>query len=60
MDSISSNVGIEVGIYAMKKAIEIQDQGVMKLLESVSLPSSTQTDSGSGLTGLGQTLDVKG
>lgn len=60
MDSVSSNIGMEVEIYTMKKAVEIQNQGVMKLLESVSLSSSTQSDSGANLTGLGQVLDIKG
>jgi hypothetical protein len=44
----------------MKKAMEIQGQQVMKALESISPSSSQPNDvSGAGLTGLGQTLDIK-
>jgi len=62
MDPISSSSlssGLE--IYAMKKAIDIQGQGIMKVLESA-MPSSgsSGTASGSELTGLGQNLDIKG
>ncbi len=56
MDSINSNLGMGPELYAMKKAIEIQDQGLMKVLESA---SPTPTVSGSELTGLGQNLDIK-
>lgn len=59
MDFISSNIGMEVSINAIKKAIEIQGQGVMKLLESVSLPLPSPLNSGANLTGIGQSLDVK-
>ncbi|WP_295051440.1 hypothetical protein [Sulfuricurvum sp.] len=57
MDPISSGSGTGVEIYAMKKAMEVQGQGIMKVLESA-IPSSDL--SGSGLTGLGQKLDIKG
>lgn len=56
MDSISSNVSSGLEIYAMKKALEIQGQGIMKVLESA---SPTPSVSGSELTGLGQNLDIK-
>ncbi|MCI4405820.1 MAG: hypothetical protein JHC35_00880 [Sulfuricurvum sp.] len=56
MDSISSNVSSGLEIYAMKKALEIQGQGIMKVLESA---SPTPNVSGSELTGLGQNLDTK-
>lgn len=56
MDSINSNGGMGPEIYAMKKALEIQGQGVMKVLESA---SPTPSVSGSELTGLGQNLDIK-
>lgn len=56
MDSINSNVGMGPEIYAMKKALEIQGQGIMKVLESA---SPTPNVSGADLTGLGQNLDIK-
>jgi hypothetical protein len=60
MDSINSGTGTLPQIYAMKKAMEIQGQQVMKALESISPSSSQPNDvSGAGLTGLGQTLDIK-
>lgn len=58
MDPISSSTlssGLEIN--AMKKAMEIQGQGIMKVLESA-MPSSGNA-SGSELTGLGQNLDIK-
>lgn len=58
MDPISSsNVSSGLEIYAMKKAMEVQGQGIMKVLESA-MPS-TANASGSELTGLGQNLDIK-
>lgn len=61
MDSINSNADMGPQIYAMKKAMEIQGQGMMKVLESASVPSVGASDSslGSALTGLGQTLDIR-
>lgn len=56
MDSINTNIGTGPELYAMKKALEIQGQGMMKVLESA---SPTPTVSGSELTGLGQNLDIK-
>lgn len=56
MDSINSNPGTIPELYAMKKAMEIQGQGIMKVLESASPAPSV---SGSELTGLGQNLDIK-
>ncbi|HZF69274.1 hypothetical protein [Sulfuricurvum sp.] len=60
MDSINSGIGTLPQIYAMKKAMEVQGQQVMKALESIS-PSSSQPNnvSGADLTGLGQNLDIK-
>lgn len=43
-------------LYAMKKSMEVQGQGIMKVLESA---STTPSVSGSNLTGLGQNLDIK-
>lgn len=61
MNPISSNVSAGTEMYAMKKAIDVQGQGLMKLLDSaqapVSQPSST---SNSSLSGIGQTLDIRG
>ena len=59
MDSINSSMGIGSQMYAMKKAIDTQEQGSMKLLESASAPSSSNASLGAELTGLGQTLDIK-
>jgi len=60
MDAINAGTGTLPEIYAMKKAMEVQEQGVMKALESISPSSSQPSDvSGAGLTGLGQTLDIK-
>ncbi len=55
MDSINSSMGMGPQMYAMKKAIDTQEQGIMKLLESAPTPSSSSAE----LTGLGQTLDIK-
>ncbi|MDD2829155.1 MAG: hypothetical protein PHW18_06240 [Sulfuricurvum sp.] len=56
MDPINSAPSLDAQIYAMKKAIDVQGQGVMKVLESAA-PSNTST--GSSVTGLGQTLDIR-
>ncbi len=56
MDSISSNTMSVPQIYAMKKAMEIEEQGLMKILGSAIQPDIA---SGSSLTGLGQTLDLR-
>jgi len=61
MDPISLNTGTDTGIYAMKKAMEVQGQGLEKLLESAKAPSTpSASSSGASVTGLGQTLDIKG
>lgn len=57
MDGITSGPSMEAQIYAMKKAIEVQGQGVMKVLNSA-VP--VNVDVGASLTGLGQKLDIKG
>lgn len=59
MDSIDSNLGMGPEIYAMKKAIQIQEQGLMKLLDSAQAPAITESSSSSSI-GLGQTLDIRG
>lgn len=60
MDSISSNTITEPQLYAMKKAMDIQGQGLMKLLDSAqALSQSSNQTSGSSLTGIGQTLDLR-
>ncbi|MDD2837424.1 MAG: hypothetical protein AB7U44_01145 [Sulfuricurvum sp.] len=60
MDSISSTSGMGPEIYAMKKAMETQGEGVMKLLESAGAASaSSNSVSGSAVTGIGQTLDIR-
>ena len=58
MDPINSNAIAGPEIFAMKKAIEVQGEGVMKVLESAQAPSESST-SGSSLTGIGQTLDLR-
>lgn len=60
MDLInSSNVNTGSEIYALKKAIDTQGQGVMKLLESIPTPQETPSSMASELTGIGQNLDIK-
>lgn len=56
MDSITNTTGMGPELYAMKKSMEVQGQGIMKVLESA---STTPSVSGSNLTGLGQNLDIK-
>lgn len=60
MDSINSNMGMGPELYAMKKAIDVQSQAILKVLESTS-PTLAQSNTASGadLTGLGQNLDIK-
>ncbi|MFA6395809.1 MAG: hypothetical protein WCW84_07570 [Sulfurimonas sp.] len=62
MDPINSNVSAGAGMYAMKKAIDVQGQGLMKLLDSAQAPVAppSSSTSGSSLTGVGQTLDIRG
>lgn len=57
MDSINANTTTTSGIYALKKAIDLEGQGVMKVLESAQV-SPSQQNSGSSVTGIGQTLDL--
>lgn len=60
MDPINSNTMTEPQLYAMKKAMDIQSQSMTKLLESAQeLSQSSNQTSGSSLTGLGQTLDLR-
>jgi hypothetical protein len=60
MDSINSNTGTGAEIYAMKKAMDVQSEGVMKLLDSAQASSSQPNpSSGSSVTGIGQTLDIR-
>ncbi|MCK9372332.1 MAG: hypothetical protein M0P91_03985 [Sulfuricurvum sp.] len=60
MDAISTNEGSGAGIYAMKKAMEVQSEGVLKVLESAKTDvSPLNQSSGSSLTGMGQTIDIK-
>jgi hypothetical protein len=60
MDAISSNVSTDIGIYAMKKAIESQGEAVLKVLESAQAPQTAPSQtSGLASEGIGQTLDVR-
>lgn len=60
MDPINSNTMTEPQLYAMKKAIDVQSQSMMQLLDSAqALSESSNPTSGSSLTGIGQTLDLR-
>ncbi len=59
MDSINSSMDMGPQMYALKKAIDSQDQGIMKLLDSVSVPQDSNVSLAAELTGLGQNLDIK-
>lgn len=55
---INSNAGTVPQLYAMKKASEVQERAIMKVLESAQALSAP-TQNGSELTGLGQKLDIR-
>lgn len=61
MDPINSSANTGPQMVAMKKAIEVQGEGIMKILESA---QNTNTSSASGssasATGIGQNLDIRG
>jgi hypothetical protein len=59
MDSINASMGIGAEMYALKKAIDTQAQGIMKLLESTPTPSEATPLFAAELTGIGQNLDIK-
>lgn len=59
MDPINSQGGMGPQMYALKKAIHTQEQGIMKLLESVPVPQDSNASLAAELTGLGQNLDIK-
>ncbi len=60
MDPINSNTMTQPQIYAMKKAMEVQGQGLMKLLDSAQAPvESSNSTLASSLTGIGQNLDLR-
>lgn len=46
-------------MYALKKAIDSHEQGIMKLLENIPAPSVTSSSPSAELTGIGQNLDIK-
>ncbi len=58
MDGIDSGPMAVTEMYALKKAIEVQGQGIMKVLDSASAPA-VQPNSGASITGIGQTLDLR-
>ncbi len=61
MQGISSGPSAGPQMYAMKKAIDVQAQQTLKILESSSLQTqASQQNSGASLTGVGQKLDIKG
>lgn len=58
MDPVGSNSG--AALYAMKKAMEVEGQGILKVLESAQAPdSSSLGSSGASVTGIGQKLDIR-
>lgn len=59
MDPINSQGGMGPQMYALKKAIDSQEQGIMKLLDSVAVPQDPNASLAAELTGLGQNLDIK-
>lgn len=60
MDSVNSTSSTGAALYAMKKAMEVQGQGILKVLESAQAPVSlSASSSGSSVTGIGQTLDIR-
>ena len=59
MDPINSQGGMEPQMYALKKAIDSQEQGIMKLLDSVAVPEDSNASLAAELTGLGQNFDIK-
>jgi hypothetical protein len=60
MDSIDLNLGMSSEIYAMKKAMETQDQGFAKFLDNTQQSSTADSFSSSSSIGLGQTIDIRG
>lgn len=58
MDYINSNTMSASSVSALKKAIDLEGQVVMKVLESAQVPPNEQ-NSGSSITGIGQTLDLR-
>jgi hypothetical protein len=56
MDSVNSDSSGVAALYAMKKAMDIQGQGVLKVLESAQTPV---VGSGASVTGIGQRLDIR-
>ena len=58
MDPINSNTMSASSVSALKKAIDLEGQGVMKVLESAQVRPNQQ-NSGSSITGIGQTLDLR-
>ena len=57
MDPLHSNTTSGPEMYALKKAIDLQGQGVMQVLESAQAPTEQQNSS--SITGIGQTLDLR-
>lgn len=62
MDPINantSNINSEVELYALKKAIDVQEVGMLKVLESVAPMQPEAKTSSSSFSGLGQSLDIR-
>lgn len=61
MDAVNNSLSSGLEIYAMKKAMQVQEAGVLKALESIQAPETSSSPS-LGLTqdGIGSMLDIKG
>lgn len=60
MDSVNSRSSSGAALYAMKKAMDVQGQGILKVLESAQAPTfSSASGSGASVTGIGQKLDIR-
>lgn len=59
---INSGPSLDAQLYAMKKATEVQGQGILKVLEDTALQTQQQVQqkNAADVTGLGQKLDIKG
>ncbi len=57
MDAVNAPTLVGAQISAMKKATDVQEEGIMKVLESAQVPTPPMNSS--AITGLGQQLDIK-
>ncbi len=59
MESVNNSGAMGLQLNTLKKAIEVQGETVLKVLESAGVPGQAQQASGASVTGIGQNLDVK-